>query len=86
MNKSTFVQRLALSLLPAGTLTAGFELTLKRDRGEAAPAARSFARHLDVGGGAGSGRSGKTTLQERRLLTTQLCCLLENKQTFTIRL
>ena len=43
MNKSTFVQRLAFSLLPVGTLTAGFKQTLKQDtKGETTLVARNF--------------------------------------------
>lgn len=34
MNKSTFVQRLAFSLLPVGILIASFKQTLKQDKKE----------------------------------------------------
>ena len=43
MNKSTFVQRLASSLLPVGILTASLKQTLKQDaKGETTLVARNF--------------------------------------------
>lgn len=43
MNKSTFVQRLAFSLLPVGILIASFKQTLKQDKkGETTLVAGNF--------------------------------------------